>query len=72
VGAEVEVLVEGPTKRDPAQWFGKTAHFKTAVFPHRAERTGDLVRLRVAGATPHALLGEGTSHAAALTEYVVV
>jgi tRNA-2-methylthio-N6-dimethylallyladenosine synthase len=55
----VEVLVEGPTKRSPAEWFGKSAHFKTTVFPHRAERVGDLVSVRVAAATPHALLGEG-------------
>src|SRR5204863_4837150 len=35
VGSEVEVLVEGPARRDPVQWFGKTLQFKTAVFPHR-------------------------------------
>src|SRR6185503_9868842 len=40
VGREVEVLVEGPAKRDPNQWFGKTEHFKTAVFPHRDEDVG--------------------------------
>ena len=61
VGREVEVLVEGPAKRDPNQWFGKTAHFKTAVFPHRDERVGDIVRLRVAAASPYTLFGEGVS-----------
>jgi len=55
----VEVLVEGPTKRAPDEWFGKSAHFKTTVFPHGGERVGDLVPVRVAAATPHALLGEG-------------
>ena len=55
----VGLVVEGPTKRNPAEWFGKSAHFKTTVFPHRGERVGDLISVRVAAATPHALLGEG-------------
>jgi tRNA-2-methylthio-N6-dimethylallyladenosine synthase len=55
----VEVLVEGPTKRSQDEWFGKSAHFKTTIFPHRGERVGELLRVRVAAATPHALLGEG-------------
>src|SRR5882672_4353 len=59
IGSTVEVLVEGPTKRTPSEWFGKSAHFKTTVFPHRKERVGDLIPVRVAAATPHALLGEG-------------
>jgi len=59
IGSTVEVLVEGPTNRTPAEWFGKSAHFKTTVFPHRKERVGDLIPVRVAAATPHALLGEG-------------
>ena len=59
VGSTVEVLVEGPTKRTPGNWFGKSAHFKTTVFPHRGERVGDLLPVRIAAATPHALLGEG-------------
>ena len=59
IGSTVQVLVEGPTKRIPNQWFGKSAHFKTTIFPHRGERVGDLVSIRVAAATPHAILGEG-------------
>jgi tRNA-2-methylthio-N6-dimethylallyladenosine synthase len=64
IGYEVEVLVEGPTRRTPSEWFGKSAHFKTTVFPNRGERVGDLVSVRVAAATPHALLGEGVRTAA--------
>jgi tRNA-2-methylthio-N6-dimethylallyladenosine synthase len=70
VGREVEVLVEGPAKRRPDQWFGKTAHFKTAVFPHGSERVGDLVRMRVAAASPHTLFGEGVPAADRVTEDV--
>jgi len=59
IDSTVEVLVEGATRRTPSEWFGKSAHFKTTVFPHRAERVGDLISVRVAAATPHAVLGEG-------------
>ncbi len=64
IGTTIEVLVEGPTRRTPSEWFGKSAHFKTTIFPDRGERVGDLVLVRVAAATPHALLGEGVRTAA--------
>jgi tRNA-2-methylthio-N6-dimethylallyladenosine synthase len=63
VGREVEVLVEGPSKRNPAHWFGKTREFKTAIFPHRDESVGDLVRFRVAAVSPYTLFGEGVPSA---------
>jgi tRNA-2-methylthio-N6-dimethylallyladenosine synthase len=63
LGSTVEVLVEGPTRRTPSEWFGKSAHFKTTVFPQGGERVGDLVSVRIAAATPHALLGEGVRSA---------
>jgi tRNA-2-methylthio-N6-dimethylallyladenosine synthase len=63
IGSTVEVLVEGATRRKPSEWYGKSAHFKTTVFPHRGERVGDLISVRVAAATPHALLGEGVRSA---------
>jgi tRNA-2-methylthio-N6-dimethylallyladenosine synthase len=59
VSHEVEVMVEGPTKRYADEWYGKSAHFKTTIFPHAEERAGDIIRVRVSAATPHALLGEG-------------
>jgi tRNA-2-methylthio-N6-dimethylallyladenosine synthase len=70
VGREVEVLVEGPAKRAPDQWFGKTAHFKTAVFPHRRERVGDRITMRVAAASPYTLFGEGVPAGARVAEDV--
>ncbi len=59
IGRTVEALVEGPSRASPSLWYGKTAHFKTIVFARRDERVGDLVSVRVAAATPHALMGEG-------------
>ena len=72
VGSTVEVLVEGPAKRNPEQWFGKTEHFKTAVFPHRGERVGDLVRMRVAAASPYTLFGEDVPETVQSLEDVTV
>ena len=72
VGSEVEVLVEGPAKRDPEQWFGKTLQFKTAVFPHRDERVGDTLRMRVAAVSPYTLFGDGVSAAVRIVEDVTV
>jgi tRNA-2-methylthio-N6-dimethylallyladenosine synthase len=59
VGTDVEVLVEGPSKRNPEHWFGKTRQFKTAVFPRRSESVGDLATIRVAAVSPYTLFGEG-------------
>ena len=41
VSRVVEVLVEGPTKRHEHEWYGKSAHFKTTIFPHGKERAGE-------------------------------
>jgi tRNA-2-methylthio-N6-dimethylallyladenosine synthase len=72
VGAEVEVLVEGPSKKSADHWFGKTEHFKTAVFRHGDERVGDRLRMRVAAASPYTLFGEGVSSAVRLKEDAAV
>jgi tRNA-2-methylthio-N6-dimethylallyladenosine synthase len=57
VGAECEVLVEGESKRRRGQLYGKTAGFKTAVFPNQGSSVGSMVRVRVLEATSHTLLG---------------
>lgn len=58
VGCEVEVLVEGPARRRAGWLAGKTAHFKTAVFPSDGSTIGDLARVRVCDSTAHTLIGE--------------
>ncbi len=58
LGARVEVLVEGPARRRHGWLAGKTAHFKTAVFPAGDRRPGDLVRVRVCDSTAHTLVCE--------------
>ncbi len=59
IGREVEVLVEGPARRRAGWLAGKTAHFKTAVFPDPGAEAGDLVRVRVEDSTAHTLIGRG-------------
>jgi tRNA-2-methylthio-N6-dimethylallyladenosine synthase len=57
LGADVEVLVEGPARRREGWMAGKTAHFKTAVFPAAGARPGELVQVRVTDSTAHTLIG---------------
>jgi tRNA-2-methylthio-N6-dimethylallyladenosine synthase len=56
VGADVEVLVEGPARRPEGWVSGKTPHMKTVVFPGPAA-PGALVTVRVGAATSHTLTG---------------
>jgi tRNA-2-methylthio-N6-dimethylallyladenosine synthase len=58
VGREVEVLVEGPARKDESQLFGKSEHFRSVVFENDGTAAGSLRRVRVVGATPITLLGE--------------
>lgn len=62
VGREVEVLVEGPSRRGgeerEPQLHGKTPQFKTVVFRDDGTPAGALRRVRIVGATPVTLFGE--------------
>ncbi len=56
VGRTMEVLVEGPTRRDPARLRGRTRHNKAVNFEGTAS-PGDLVEVEVASATSQTLSG---------------
>lgn len=58
IGQTVEVLVEGPAKRQEDWLSGKNGQFKTVVFPGNGARQGDLVSVRVTSATAHTLVGQ--------------
>ena len=57
VGRSVEVLIEGPAKKQKDWLAGKDPHFKTVVFPGNGARPGDLVSVRVTSANAHTLVG---------------
>ena len=57
VGKEVEVLVEGPSKKDPDILEGRTRHNKIIVFKGEKHLIGELVRVKVEEAGCWALKG---------------
>lgn len=58
IGREVEVLVQGPTRRDPGQVIGRTSCFRTTILPAEGLEAGALVPVRVTASTSHTIFGE--------------
>ena len=57
-GTDVEVLVEGESKRNTARWTGRTRTGKVCIFePRPGVAVGDLVTVRVTGTTAYSLYG---------------
>ena len=62
VGRVEEILVEGPSKRDPATWSGRTRQNKLVHFvPAETTSPGELSEVRITTAAPHWLRGELTA-----------
>jgi tRNA-2-methylthio-N6-dimethylallyladenosine synthase len=58
-GRTVEVLAEGPSKRDATRWAGRTTNGKVVVFPPPPDiRPGALLDMVIRRATPATLFGE--------------
>lgn len=57
VGKVFEVLVEGPSKRNPEELCGRTGSDKMCVFPGLGHKAGDYVRVNVTDCTSATLLG---------------
>ncbi len=57
-GRVEEVLVDGPSRKDPAMMSGRTRQGKLVHFAPSRTATGELVDVAVTGAGPHHLLGE--------------
>ena len=59
VGRVEEVLVEGPSKKDPALVTGRTEQNKLVHFrPDGPLRRGSYAEVEITGAAPHHLMGE--------------
>jgi tRNA-2-methylthio-N6-dimethylallyladenosine synthase len=61
VGDVVEVLVNGPGRRNPEQMIGRSSCFRTTILPKGDYGAGDLVSARVVGCTSHTLFAEPLS-----------
>ena len=57
IGRETEVLVESPSKMDPAKWSGRTPEHRVVNFPGSTE-PGRLERVTVTGSSTFSLKGE--------------
>ena len=61
-----EVLAEGPSPRDPSRLAGRTRDNRIAVFEGPPSLAGQLVPVRVTGATARVLRGERVEAPAAV------
>jgi tRNA-2-methylthio-N6-dimethylallyladenosine synthase len=62
VGERTAVLVEGPSRRDPARASGRCPWNRVVNFiTHRPTDPGRIEEVTITGATPHSLLGEAGS-----------
>lgn len=62
VGRDVEVLVEGPSPKNPAVWTGRSPTHTIVLFPPEASiQPGDLVIISIQRATAQALYGNPVS-----------
>jgi len=65
VGTTEEVLVDGPSKKDPTVCSGRSRHNKLVHFPAPAGgavRAGEIVNVRIVDAAPHWLRGDVVAH----------
>jgi tRNA-2-methylthio-N6-dimethylallyladenosine synthase len=58
IGKTFQVLVEGPSKRNPAELCGRNSQNKMCVWPDTQHRAGDLVDVKVLDCTQATLLCE--------------
>ncbi len=58
-GRDLEVLVEGPSLRNPQTWTGRTSGNKVVIFAPASEiHIGDFVTVRITRVTAHSLFGD--------------
>lgn len=58
VGKIFEVLVEGPSKKNEAEYYGRNSQNKVIVFPKENAKRGDYVQVKVKECTSATLIGE--------------
>lgn len=58
IGKVFEVLIEGTSKRNAEELFGRTSQNKVAVFPANGHKPGEFVKVRIKDATSATLLAD--------------
>ena len=58
VGSIQQILVEGPSKKNPSELAGRTSNNRTVNFPASARLAGHIVDMRITEALTHTLRGE--------------
>lgn len=58
LNTSLEVMVEGPSKNDPAVWTGRTRTNKIVLFTHNDEQIGDFVTIKITHPQTWVLKGE--------------
>ncbi len=58
VGSIQQILVEGPSKKNPSELAGRTSNNRTVNFPGSARLAGHIVDMRIIEALTHTLRGE--------------
>ncbi|MFN3427574.1 MAG: tRNA (N6-isopentenyl adenosine(37)-C2)-methylthiotransferase MiaB [Candidatus Thermochlorobacter sp.] len=58
IGKTYDVLIEGESKRSHEHWMGRTDTNRVVVFPQTTESVGDVVPVKITGATSATLFGE--------------
>ena len=58
IGKTFEVLVEGPSKKNPDEFFGRSSQNKVVVFPNNGFVKGDYVSVKVENCTQTTLIGK--------------
>ena len=58
VGKTFKVLIEGPSKKNETEWYGRTEQNKVAVFPKGNFEPGDYMYIKIISCTAGTLLGK--------------
>jgi tRNA-2-methylthio-N6-dimethylallyladenosine synthase len=57
VGSLQTILVEGPARKDPSEWAGRTANNRVVNFPGPPGLQGQMLTVQIVAALPHSLRG---------------
>lgn len=60
IGRTFEVLVEGPSKKDPSELCGRASNNKMCVWPDKVHKAGDYVKVKVVDCTSATLICKET------------